>query len=212
MNKVVIKLNNVTFAYPGGQPVLRNINLEVKQGDYMVILGANGSAKTTLLKIMLGLLKPQQGSLELPGPAKGQAIAYIPQKASGINPGFPATVEEIVNLNIPSHSKDRKQLVKNALEMVGLWEKRKQLLGTLSGGQMQKVMIARSIVVSPVVLFLDEPNTGLDAASQSEFMDLIRRLNENGLTVVMVTHNLEQVAKQANRFLYLHNGQLKESD
>lgn len=210
MNKVIIKLENVTFAYPGGQPVLRNIDLQVNKGDYLVILGANGAAKSTLLKIMLGLLKPQQGKVELPGPSKGQAIAYIPQKASGINLGFPATVEEIVSLNAPPQAEGKRLLIQEALQKVGLWEKRNHLLGTLSGGQVQKVMIARSIVSSPLVLFLDEPCTGLDTASQSEFMELINRLNGDGLTIVMVTHDLKQVAKQANRFLHLHEGLLKE--
>lgn len=211
MKNALIKLENVTFAYPGSQPVLRNINLEVQPGDFLVILGSNGAAKTTLLKIMLGLLKPQYGSVHFNSQLKGQGKGYIPQKNSGINPGFPATVEEVVALNITPGSPEKKSLIQEALEKVGLWEKKEQLLGTLSGGQMQKVMIARALIAAPQLLFLDEPFTGLDAASQKDFMELISRLNQEGLTILLVTHDLQPVAQRANRFLSLYNGQLKEN-
>jgi len=210
MSNALIKLNQVTFAYPGNQPVLRDVTLQIFAGDFMVILGSNGAAKTTLIKIMLGLLKPQQGTVELSGFEKGQTKGYIPQKTTSINPGFPATVEEVVSLNAPPRSKERKQLVEEALRRVDLWEKRANLLGTLSGGQLQRVMIARALVSSPHLLFLDEPFNGLDTTSQADFMQLICRLNNEGLTIVLVTHDLELVSQQANRFFSLHNGQLKD--
>lgn len=212
MSKVLIDLNQVTFGYPGGQPVLRDVTLQVMEGDYLVILGSNGAAKTTLLKIMLGLLKPQQGTVELTATEKGRPKGYIPQKATSINPGFPATVAEVVTLNAPPQSKQKKLLVEEALRRVDLWEKRFSLLGTLSGGQLQRVMIARSLISSPHLLFLDEPFTGLDTTSQADFLQLISRLNKEGLTILLVTHDLEPVSQRANRFLYLHNGQLKEDN
>lgn len=210
MSKALIQLNQVTFAYPGNQPVLRDVTLQIIAADFLVILGSNGAAKTTLLKIMLGLLKPQQGTVELSGSEKGQTKGYIPQKTTSINPGFPATVEEVVSLNVPPRSKERKHLVEEALRRVDLWEKRANLLGTLSGGQLQRVMIARALISSPHFLFLDEPLTGLDTTSQADFMQLICRLNNDGLTIVLVTHDLELVSQRANRFFSLHNGQLKE--
>ncbi len=210
MSETLIRLKEVTFAYPGGRPVLHDINLEVRAGDFIVILGPNGAAKTTLLKIMLGLLKPQQGTVEIAAEEQARPKGYIPQKATEINPGFPATVEEIVALNVTDRKK-KKALCEEALRRVNLWEKRGDLLGTLSGGQMQRVMIARALIASPRLLFLDEPYTGLDADSQADFTELLKGLHKEGLTILMVTHDLEPVSRQTDRFLYLHNGHLKET-
>lgn len=210
MKKTLLSISNLTFAYPGGQAVLKNINLQICEGDFAVILGPNGAAKTTLLKLMLGLLKPQAGLVELASEEKKRPRGYVPQKTSAINPGFPATVAEVVGLNAPPGQGQRMSSVEMALKRVDLWSKRDCLLGTLSGGQLQRVMIARALISSPRLLFLDEPFTGLDTNSQADFLQLIRRLNSEGLTIVLVTHDLEPVLELANRFLLLKNGQLEE--
>lgn len=115
-------------------------------------------------------------------------------------------------LNAPPGSKQKKQLVDEAIRRAGLWEKRTSLLGTLSGGQFQRVMIARALISSPRLLFLDEPFAGLDTAAQADFLDLLASLNKEGLTILLVTHDPEPILEHASRFLLLRGGQLEEID
>ncbi|MFZ5754370.1 MAG: metal ABC transporter ATP-binding protein [Bacillota bacterium] len=207
--KPVISLSHVSFAYPGGPYVLENINLTVYRGEFLVILGPNGAAKTTLLKLMLGLLKPLKGSVEINTETKA-VVNYIPQKSSALNPGFPATVEEVVKLQVAVKGKTASSLVHSVLEKVGLLEKRDTLVSSLSGGQFQRMLIARSLINHPQILFLDEPTTGLDAEAQEDFLSLLVKLNKEGLTIVMVTHDVSPVLDHASRFLYISKGKGKE--
>ena len=204
--KPLIVLNNISFAYPGGPFVLENIDLAVYSGDFLVILGPNGAAKTTLLKLMLGLLKPQKGSLK----TNKAVVSYLPQKSVSLNPGFPATVEEVVKLQLPVKKKDNEELVNSVLKKVGLLEKKAALIGSLSGGQFQRMLIARSLINNPQILFLDEPTTGLDAEAQEDFLSLLVNLNREGLTIVMVTHDLSTVFEHASRFFSIAKGKGKE--
>ncbi|MBZ4653041.1 MAG: Phosphonate-transporting ATPase [Peptococcaceae bacterium] len=204
--KPLITLNHVSFAYPGGPFVLENIDLTVYSREFLVILGPNGAAKTTLLKLMLGLLKPQKGTIEI----NRAVVNYIPQKSTLLNPGFPATVEEIVKLQVPIREKRTGELVNSVLKKVGLLEKKDTLIGSLSGGQFQRMLIARSLINDPQILFLDEPTTGLDTEAQEDFLSLLVNLNKEGLTIVMVTHDISPVFDHASRFFYISKGKGKE--
>jgi len=203
----LIALRNVSFRYDG-TPALVDIDLTIREGDFLAIIGPNGSGKTTLVKIALGLLEPSSGSVELFGKSLGEfsdwrKIGYVPQKATHIDPFFPASVEEVVGMALMSNRKPRalatregRGEISRALDAVGMAEYGKWAIGRLSGGQQQRVFIARALVTSPKILFLDEPTTGVDSETQGSFYDMLDRLNSReGLTIVLVTHDIGIVNK-----------------
>src|SRR5512136_1455087 len=203
----LVVLRGVSFSYDGF-PVLTDIDLAIKEGDFLAIIGPNGSGKTTLVKIILGLLTPSAGTVELLGVSPGELaersrIGYIPQKATNIDPYFPASVEEVVGMALlaggrprVAQGRDSRARVLKALEAVGMAEFSRWPIGRLSGGQQQRVFIARALVTSPRILFLDEPTTGVDAETQTAFYDMLDRLNrEEKLTIVLITHDIGIVNK-----------------
>ncbi len=191
--KNIIEIKNVCFAYSGDQWVLRNINLDVHQGDYLGIIGPNGGGKTTLLKIMLGLLKPQEGTVKL----FVNKIGYVPQKAVNFDVNFPLTVKEVVTMGrygekglLKSLDKNDEVIIKKSLDQVEMWGYRDKIIGDLSGGQEQRVFIARALATRPEVVILDEPTTGVDEQSQKKFYALLKKLNEElNLTLILVSHD-----------------------
>lgn len=212
----LIVLRNVSFGYDG-TPVLVDIDLTIREGDFLAIIGPNGSGKTTLIKVILGLLKPSSGSVEVLGKPLSEfsdrrKIGYVPQKATHIDPFFPASVEEVVGMALmsnrqPHGASGREGLgaILKALDEVGMAEYRKWAIGRLSGGQQQRVFIARALVTSPKVLFLDEPTTGVDAKTQAAFYDMLDRLNSReALTIVLVTHDIGIVNKHVTRVACLN--------
>lgn len=217
MKENIIQLRNVTFAYPGHLPILDEINLEIKAGEFVIIFGPNGSAKTTLFKIMLGLLKPQKGTVKIgTSPALPPTISYLPQKTS-FNQGFPATVGEVLELSGKKNKFDKnysrkhlQQQIKTVLEKVALQEKSNSLLGTLSGGQLQRVFLARALLNNPQIIFLDEPANNLDVQGQEELYQLLHNLHQEGLTILTVTHDLNPVLDYASRFLFVNQKKITE--
>ncbi|HHY05522.1 MAG TPA: metal ABC transporter ATP-binding protein [Clostridia bacterium] len=200
MKDRIIQLKKVTFAYPGNPPVLEEINLEIKTGEFVIIFGPNGSAKTTLLKIMLGLLTPQKGTVKIGSSANLlPTISYLPQKTS-LNKSFPATVWEVLEL---TSTKSPAQ-INTVLKKLKLQEKSKALLGTLSGGQLQRVFLARTLLNNPQIIFLDEPTNNLDAQAQEKLYPMLHNLHRKGITILTVTHDLKPVLNYASRFLLLN--------
>ncbi len=207
--KNIIEVKDICFSY-GTEEVLTDITLNVHQGDYLGVVGPNGAGKTTLLKIMLGILVPKKGIIKLfcqdvKNFKDWHKIGYVPQKTTNFDANFPATVEEAVMMGRFSvrgllrriNNEDRK-IVQTALSQVNMEEYKNRLIGDLSGGQLQKVFIARALAANPEVIFLDEPTAGVDQKSQDEFYDLLRKLNkEMGLTLVLVTHDIEAVTREA---------------
>lgn len=206
-DKNIIEVKNVSFAY-NHEMVLDNINLDIHEGDYLGIIGPNGSGKSTLLKLILGLLKPKEGEILLFGEPISQfknwnRIGYVPQRAY-VDPLFPATVWEVVSMNRFAGKKFWQSLnrhdsahIKKALTEVGIWDLRNRQVGSLSGGQLQRVFIARALATEPEVIFLDEPTVGVDLETQKQFYSLLRHLNhELDLTLVLVSHDLETVATE----------------
>lgn len=207
-HEAIIELKNITFAYPGEKPILEQIELSVAENDFLVMIGPNGSAKTTLLKIILGLLKPQQGTVKIGTPSKKKpTISYLPQKAN-INHGFPATVWEV--LTLAEKQRKRSQHVSEVLAKVGLNEKRDSLLANLSGGQLQRVFLARALLNNPEIIFLDEPANNLDIQAQQELYQLLAELHEEGMTIVTVTHDLTSIIKYASRIASVGNKKITE--
>lgn len=194
---ILVNIKDVSFNY-NGQPAISDISLTIRRGEFLGIIGPNGSGKTTLLKIILGLLKPQQGSVELFGQEIDRfknwpKIGYVPQKA-GLNISFPISVEEVVGMTGASQ-----KAVNDALTEVGMIDHRKRLLRDLSGGQQQRVFIARALAPKPELLILDEPTVGVDVESQAKFYQLLRDLNQNlKLTLVLVSHDIDVVAHEVN--------------
>lgn len=181
-------------------------------------MGPNGSAKTTLLKLILGILKPLSGTIELFGQDSRQfkewwKLGYVPQRTSFFNPNFPATVQEIVGLNLAIEGKkciagDKK--IRQTLKLVDLVQEEYSKIGELSGGQLQRALIARSLIREPHLLLLDEPTANLDQASQQKLLELLDTLNQHwGLGITMVTHD-PQVIKKASRVIKLEKGQAIE--
>jgi zinc transport system ATP-binding protein len=207
----VIQIKNLSFGYDK-ELVLENINLEVFRGDYLGIVGPNGSAKSTLIKLIINNLKPKKGEIYLFGEKidsfKGWGkIGYVAQKSNSFNTSFPATVEEIVGLNLfskiglfKSIKKNHMERVYEALSIVGMEDYGKRLIGNLSGGQQQRVFIARTLVSSPEIILLDEPTVGIDLKSQEEFYKLMMKLNkELNMTIIMVSHDIGAITENANR-------------
>jgi zinc transport system ATP-binding protein len=212
----LVVLRDVSFAYDGAE-VLVGVDLTIEAGDFLAVIGPNGSGKTTLVKIILGLLRPASGEVEIFGqkPAdfsEWQKVGYVPQKATHIDPYFPATVDEVVGMALLAGrrrsrglAREARARVGRALAVVGMADFGKEPIGRLSGGQQQRVFIARALVTSPRILFLDEPTTGVDAETQAAFYDLLDRLNrDEGLTIVLVTHDIGVVNKHVNRVACLN--------
>jgi zinc transport system ATP-binding protein len=206
--KNIIEVKDICFSY-GKEQVLKDIRLQIHQGDYLGIIGPNGAGKTTLLKIMLGLLKPNCGQIKLFGKEiddfkDWQKIGYVPQKATNFDINFPATVEEVVTMGryvraglFHRTTKKDQEIVQKSLEQVGMWEYKNRLIGDISGGQQQRVFIARALAGEPEVIFLDEPTTGVDQKTQDEFYSLLKKLNQEfSLTLILISHDIERITKE----------------
>ncbi len=207
--KNIIEVKNVSFGY-ADEIVIKNITLNVHRGDYLGVIGPNGGGKTTLLKIMLGLLKPAAGSVKLFGQEirrfKDWAkIGYVPQKAVHFDVKFPATVAEVVAMGrygkrglLGWLTKNDKEKITQALRQVEMFDYRDRLIGDLSGGQQQRVFIARALATEPEVIFLDEPTVGVDVKTQEQFYTLLEKLNHSlDLTLVLVSHDIDVIAHEA---------------
>jgi ABC-type Mn2+/Zn2+ transport system ATPase subunit len=180
---------NVEF---GGHPILEDITFDVPQGSITAVIGPNGSGKTTLVRAILGLVPLKAGTVRLYGSPLEHvrhAVGYVPQRFD-FDRDFPITVGEF--LDLARHDHNPPEAVIGKLEEVGLSEKlTTQRLGSLSGGQLQRVLIAQAIMNDPIILFLDEPSTGVDMVGEAAFYGLIKHLNErHRTTVLMVTHDI----------------------
>ncbi|MBI3397069.1 metal ABC transporter ATP-binding protein [Candidatus Woesebacteria bacterium] len=195
---ILVKIEHVSFGYREGL-VLDDINFEIKKGEFLGIIGPNGSGKTTLLKILLGLLKPSIGKVSLFGQEiqsfkDWEKIGYVPQRVGGEAGRFPITVEELVSMSTGS-----KQIIKESLSEVDMQDYSKKLIKELSGGQCQRVFIARALATKPELLVLDEPTVGIDTESQIKFYELLKKLNKDKkLTLVLVSHDIDVVAHEVS--------------
>ena len=197
----ILTAKNLAVGYEK-QPVLKNINFKIESGDYFCIVGENGSGKTTLMKTILGLLPPVEGSIEVGQGLMKNQIGYLPQQ-SDVQRDFPATVYEIVlsgcqnSLKGFFYSKAQKKMALENIEKMGISHLKNKCYRQLSGGQQQRVLLARALCATTKVLLLDEPVAGLDPNVTKEMYELIGQLNSQGLTVIMISHDLENVKKYA---------------
>jgi len=218
MNAPVIEIRRVWFSF-NGLPVLENVNLTVKSGDFLAVIGPNGGGKTTLIKVMLGLFKPDRGEVRVfGGPPESalQRIGYVPQDI-GMKQSFPVSVEDVVLMGRlrggggwrPFGRADRKA-VQAVMEEMRVREFRRRQIGELSGGQRQRVFVARALVGDPEALILDEPTSSVDTQGQTEFYQLLKEINQK-VTIVVVSHDLMVLSSHVksvacvNRQVFFHN-------
>jgi zinc transport system ATP-binding protein len=197
MSDHIIEIQNLNFSY-NSQPVLRDVNLSVNHGDFAAMIGPNGGGKTTLLKLMLGLLNADSGSVRIfgrPPQAVSHRIGYVPQDVH-INKNFPVSALEVVLMGRlkpgrgwSRHSQQDRLAALNALDQVEMKKFRDHRIGELSGGQKQRVFVARALVTDPDLLFLDEPTASIDTRGQNEFYSLLKELNQT-ITIIIVSHDL----------------------
>lgn len=193
-----------------GQLAVDNINFDLLQGDYLCIVGENGTGKSTLMKGILGLLQTTKGSISFDG-LKQNEIGYLPQQTI-IQKDFPASVFEVVLsgcLNrrglLPFYSKKEKDSAKDNISKLGIDELKDKSYRDLSGGQQQRVLLARALCATDKLLLLDEPVTGLDPVMTAELYDLINNLNkEQGITVIMISHDIKSAVQYGNKILHMN--------
>ncbi len=201
----MIKAENLYFSYTGSTPyVLDGINLKIRDGEYVSVVGENGCGKTTLMRLILKFIKPTKGSIQ----SRAKRIGYVPQKNDFSNAGFPITVYEAMNSYRRLLKLKDKGMIEEKLAQVGMSSFMGALMGTLSGGQSQKILIARALMGNPDLLVLDEPSSGVDINSQKEIYGFLSKMNkENGITVVSVEHNLDAAMSNSTLIYHLTGGQ-----
>lgn len=212
MNTPLVEIQNMYIAYQK-KVVLANITLSVFENDFIGIIGPNGGGKTSLVKAILGLLKPARGSIQIS--LERSEIGYLPQ-GSQVDDQFPITVKEVIASGLehglkmkPGTSKTRQYKLEETMEAVGLKALRSRPIGELSGGELQRTMLARAIISSPRLLVLDEPDTHVDNQFETELYALLKDLNRN-ITILLVSHDIGIISPYiktiacVNRDLHYH--------
>jgi len=217
--KTVVEIRDVSVRYPRGVLALDGINIDVNDKDLIALIGPNGAGKSTLLKVILGLIKPTTGSVRLLGSEdltkNLKYVGYVPQSAIARDANLPFAVFETVMLGRTPQAgllhgvgaKDR-QKVEEMLKLFGIFDLKTRKIGQLSGGQSQRVFLAKAMVADPKLLLLDEPTSGVDTTSKTEFYSTLERLNkETGVTVILCSHDIGVITKIANRVLCINRSQ-----
>lgn len=204
----LLKVCDLSLGYEGKR-IINNISFTVNPGDFLSIIGENGTGKTTLVKGILGLIGKLSGSIELSGGVSQSHIGYLGQK-NLINKDFPASVEEIVMSGFLNskvlgifYSKSQRLEAESVMKRVGISGIRKSNFAELSGGQQQRVLLARALCATHKLILLDEPTTGLDPIASSDFYSLLSELNNEGITVIMVSHDVTGAMRMSSHILYL---------
>ena len=206
----LITCQNLCLGYDGRE-ILHDLNFTVDSGDYLCIIGENGSGKSTLMRTLLGLQPAMSGEIRMGDGLKQTEIGYLPQQTP-VQKDFPASVWEIVlsgcqsrNPGKPFYSKSEKALAKKNMERMGLIDFAGRCYRELSGGQQQRVLLARALCATQKCLLLDEPVSGLDPRVTAEMYDLIRQLNDDGITIIMISHDIHAAVAYASHILHIGN-------
>lgn len=206
----LICCENLTLAYEGAV-VVEDLEFEVNAGDYLCVVGENGSGKSTLLKAILALKSPLGGKIALANGLRRPEIGYLPQQTAA-HKDFPASVWEVVLSGClnrrgikPFYSPAERKLALLNMEKLGISGLKRRSFRELSGGQQKKVLLARALCAAGRLVLLDEPTAGLDPSASAELYRLIKSLNDGGMTVIMVSHDIEAAVKYASHILHLQN-------
>lgn len=206
----IIETKNLCKGY-SRREVLKNLNISIERGDHLYIVGENGTGKSTLIKLLLGLLTPDSGSIAFSGIRKNQ-IGYLPQQTE-IQADFPASVFETVlsgtqsGKRLPFYTKRDKQTARDMMKKLHIEELEKASFRELSGGQQQRVLLARALCATSEILLLDEPITGLDPVATAEFYSLTEQLHSEGVTIITVSHDVSCAVHYGNKILHLGHGE-----
>ncbi len=211
MNQKQIECKNLCVGY-SGVSVKSDINIVINEGDFVCVVGDNGSGKSTLVKTLLGLIRPIDGNIEFYNNLKNKNIGYLPQQTQ-IQKDFPAYTWEVVlsgHINKhglrPFYTKKEKEFTNNILKKVGIFDLKKTSFSKLSGGQQQKVLLARALCATSELILLDEPTSALDPNATEEMYRLIKELNDEGTTVIMITHDIKNSLEYSDYVLDLSEG------
>lgn len=204
----LLTCDNVCLGYEG-RTVVEGLTFKVDSGDYLCILGENGSGKSTLMKTLLGLRSPMSGTISMDDGLKKNEIGYLPQQTV-VQRDFPASVKEIVMSGFLNHSglrpfytKEEKKIAHDNMQRLGIEDMGKKCYRELSGGQQQRVLLARALCATSKMLLLDEPVAGLDPKVTGEMYELIKSLNKDGITIIMVSHDMQAALKYATKILHV---------
>ena len=204
----MLTFEGVGLSY-GGDNVAHDVNFSVSAGEFWGIVGENGSGKTTLMKALLGLIPCSTGRIVMGEGLKPNEIGYLPQ-SSAIQRDFPASVEEVVLSGTigyrrikPFYGRNERELAQKNMDRLGLLPLRKHSFQELSGGQQQRVLLARALCATKKCLVLDEPTTGLDPVVTAEFYKLLHDINADGMTIIMVSHDIEEAVRGCTHILHL---------
>lgn len=207
-----VAIKNLSFSY-GEMSVLKDISFDIQPGQFIGVIGPNGGGKTTLLKLILGFLKPSAGEIEIfgkPPLAARENIAYVPQSLR-FDKQFPISVMELVLEGRLSHlpwygqfKKKDKEIALHALDRVGLAHLKERPFGSLSGGQAQRALIARALASEPRLLLLDEPTASVDAKAEVEIYGILKQL-QGEMTIIMVTHNLQAAIELVEKVMCIQH-------
>ncbi len=225
MSGPAIEIKNLSFSF-GSNRVLEDVNVRIERGDFFGLIGPNGGGKTTLIRLILGVLEPAGGEVLLLGGKPGVMrcrAGYIPQEVSS-NISFPISVMDVVLMGLSFQrgmfryfTKEDKEKASRIIRELRLTDLVQRHIGELSGGQRQKVLLARALVSNPDILFLDEPTASIDASGQNEIYEYLKTLNQAGTTIVLTTHNVGAISTYiksiacVNRQLHFHpDGKLDE--
>ena len=210
----LIQCHDLTLSYDS-RPVLNDLSFSVESGDCLCIVGENGTGKSTLIKALLGLKTPENGTITFGEGLTSTAVGYLPQR-SETQKDFPASVWEVVlsgRLNrhgvFAFYNKDDKQAAEEQLSRLNITDLKKRSFAALSGGQQQRVLLARALCAAKRLILLDEPVAGLDPVATAELYAIIEKLKADGMTVIMVSHDLLSSLRYANKVLWLrHDGHI----
>ncbi len=216
MSDVIVRFETVNTNY-GFTKALDNASFTIREQDYVVVAGPNGSGKSTLVRALLGIM-PHTGQIELFGQPLGKfshwhRVGYVPQKMYSFNPLFPASVEEIIKLGLLAQkhlpkrfTADDRKMVGDIMQEMDILDLRHKSVQELSGGQQQKVFIARALISTPELLVMDEPTSSLDGKARANLFALLRHMNRaHGVTIIFISHDLSDLGDDATKLLYLEN-------
>lgn len=204
-----VTVSNLTFGYDY-RTVLKDVSFKINSGDFLAVIGNNGSGKSTLIKCILGINKipPKRiflDDIDITEYKNFRNVGYVPQKFDDFNYEFPITVNEI--LQVSRYSKFTENDKLELLDRVGILELQNENINNLSGGQLQRVFIARSLINKPKLLILDEPTVGVDKENVDSFFKTVNDLNRNGITIILITHNIHESKANLSHVLSIHNGE-----
>lgn len=205
----LIRFENLSLRY-GNRVLFKDLNFSIYEGDYFCIAGENGSGKTTLMNAILGMKEPAEGKITISKDLKN-GIGYLPQQKS-LQKDFPASVYEVVISGFqkkrgfrPFYNNKEKEIADKNMKRLGILDIKKQCFGELSGGQQQRVLISRALCATDKIILLDEPVTGLDKETTEEMYKIINELNDEGVTIVMISHDASATIRYASRVIHLGN-------